>query len=52
MIQINIADTTLRFDKSRTPDVAPHHIDDTPQEEWLPVIAANKRKDDGGGEFI
>jgi hypothetical protein len=32
-------------------DVDPHHIDDTPQG-LLAVIAANKRKDDGGGEPI
>jgi hypothetical protein len=41
---------TLHFDKSRTPD--PHDIDrannsePVPQDEWLPVITANKPKDD------
>jgi hypothetical protein len=52
VIQINIGDISLEFNKSIKPDINPHHIDDTPQEERLPVIAANKRKDDGGGEFI
>jgi hypothetical protein len=36
-ITIVINDDVLHFDKSITPDVAPHHIDDTPQEEWLPI---------------
>ena len=52
VITINLGSDVLKFDKSIAPDpndVDPHHIDDTPQG-LLAVIAANKRKDDGGGE--
>jgi hypothetical protein len=52
VITINLGSDVLKFDKSIAPDpndVDPHHIDHTPQG-LLAVIAANKRKDDGGGE--
>jgi hypothetical protein len=48
VIQINLGSDTLRFDKSRAidpSDVDPNDVGTTPQE-LLPVIAANKRKDD------
>ena len=43
-----------RYDKSIAVDVNdidPNHIEDTPRGPW-PVIAANRRKDDGGGEPV
>jgi hypothetical protein len=53
VITINLGSDTLRFDKSIAPDpndIDPFNdIDATPQG-VLAAIAANKRKDDGGGE--
>jgi hypothetical protein len=54
IIQINLGSDVLKFDKSIAPnpnDIDPNHIDDTPQG-LLPVIAANRRKDDDGGGSI
>jgi hypothetical protein len=55
VITINLgADQQLKIDKSIKPianDKDIEVIDTTPQE-LLPIIAANKRKDDGGGEPI
>ena len=55
VIQINLGSDTLRFDKSIAPD--PNDIDpfndiDTTPQGLLAAIAANKRKDDGGGEPV
>jgi hypothetical protein len=53
VITINLgADVVERYDKSiaiNPNDVDPNDIKTTPQG-LLPIIAANKRKDDGGGE--
>jgi hypothetical protein len=49
-IFINIGDQTLHFDKPIAIDANPNRTDDMPQDEWLPVIAASERKDDGGGQ--
>lgn len=51
LIQINIGDETLKFDKSRTPDADPLNTDDT-LEEWLPAIAASKREEGGSGQPV
>jgi hypothetical protein len=49
-ITINLGSDVLYFDKAIAVDTDPlNNTDTTPQEEWLPVIAANK-KDDGGGQ--
>jgi hypothetical protein len=55
VIQIHLGSDTLRFDKSIAPD--PNDIDpfndiDTTPQGLLAAIAANKRKDDGGGEPV
>lgn len=53
-IIINLGGDIERYDKSiaiDANDVDPNDTNTTPQE-LLPVIAANKRKDDGGGESI
>ena len=50
-ISIVIGDQVLNFDKSIKPDADPNHIDDAPQDEWLPMIATSK-KDGGDGEPI
>jgi hypothetical protein len=53
-ITINLGSDVLHFDKSiaiDANDVDPNDIKTTPQK-LLAVIAANKRKDDGGGEPI
>jgi hypothetical protein len=45
--------TILHFDKSRKPDVNDgdvHHIDDMPQDEWLPTIATKKPQGDDDGQ--
>ena len=49
-ISIVIGDQVLNFDKSIKPDVELNHSDDTAQDEWLPMIEASERKDDGGGQ--
>jgi len=54
VITINLGSDVLHFDKSiavDANDVDPHNIDTTPQG-LLPIIAANKRKDDDGGGSI
>jgi hypothetical protein len=51
-ITINIGPETLTFSKPIKPDSNPNHIDDTPQEEWLPVITANERKDGDDGQSL
>src|SRR5262245_65253388 len=54
IITINLGSDVERYNKSiaiNANDVDPHNPDNTPQE-LLPVIEANKRKDDGGGEAI
>jgi hypothetical protein len=53
-IIINLGDEVLHFDKSiavAPNDVDPNDTDTTPQG-LLPIIAANKRKDDGSGEPV
>jgi hypothetical protein len=58
IITINLSsdgvDQVLHFDKNIKPDGVVEHRysddDEPPQDEWLPVIAANGRKDDRGGE--
>jgi hypothetical protein len=53
-IIINLGDDVLKFDKSieiNPNDADPHNSDTTPQG-LFPIIAANKRKDDGGGEPV
>jgi hypothetical protein len=53
-IIINLGDDVLKFDKSieiNPNDADPHNTDTTPRG-LLPIIAANKRKEDGGGEPI
>lgn len=45
IIQINIGDDTLTFNKSIKPDSS-NHIDDT-LEEWLPAIASREEDDSG-----
>ena len=53
-ITINLGDEVLHFDKSIAidpNDVDRNDISTTPQG-LLPIIAANQRKDDGGGEPI
>src|SRR5215510_5087105 len=53
-ITINLGADVLKFDKSiaiDANDVDPNDTDTTPQK-LLPVIAANKRQDDEGGEPI
>ena len=53
-ITINLGADVLHFDKSieiNPNDVDPNDTDSTPQG-LIPIIAANKRKDDGGGEPI
>jgi hypothetical protein len=45
----------LNFNKSIKPDATdsdPFHPDDTPQEEWLPVITTSKSEDGGNGESL
>ena len=52
-ITINLGSDVLHFDKSiaiDANDVDPFNDTDTTPKGLLPVIAANKRKDDGGGE--
>jgi hypothetical protein len=54
VITINLGGDVERYSKSikvDPNDIDPNDSSDTPQE-LLPVIAANKRKDDGGGESI
>jgi hypothetical protein len=53
-IIINLGDEVLKFDKSieiNPNDADPNNTDTTPQG-LLPIIAANKRKDDGSGEPV
>ena len=52
IIQINLGSDVLKFDKSieiNPNDIDPNDTSTAPQGPW-PVIAANRRKDDGGGE--
>ena len=52
VIQINLGSDVLKFDKSieiNPNDIDPNDTGTAPQGPW-PVIAANKRKDDGDGE--
>jgi hypothetical protein len=54
-ITINLGADVLHFDKSiavDANDVDPFNDTDTTPQELLAAIAANKRKDDGGGEPI
>jgi hypothetical protein len=53
-ITINLGADVLHFDKSiavDANDVDPHNLDTAPQG-LLPIIAANRRKDDDGGEPV
>ena len=53
-IIINLGDEVLKFDKSieiNPNDADPNNTDTAPQG-LLPIIAANKRKDDGSGEPV
>jgi hypothetical protein len=53
-IIINLGDEVLKFDKSieiNPNDADPNKTDTAPQG-LLPIIAANKRKDDGSGEPV
>jgi hypothetical protein len=55
IIQINLGEDVLRFNKAIAPD--PNDIDpfndvDTTPQGLLPIIAANKRKDDDSGEPV
>jgi hypothetical protein len=58
-IIINLGDDVLKFDKSieiNPNDIDPHNTDpnniDTTPQKLLPIFAANKRKDDSGGEPV
>ena len=54
-ITINLGSDVLHFDKSiaiDANDVDPFNDTDTTPQELLAAIAANKRKDDGGGEPV
>jgi hypothetical protein len=53
VITINLGSDVLHFDKSRAIDAndTPNDADTAPQG-LLPIIAANKRKDDGSGEPV
>ena len=54
VITINLGSDTLTFNKSIAPDpndIDPNDIAATPQG-LLPIIAANRRKDDGGGNTL
>jgi len=51
VITINLGDDVIHFDKSIAIDANDGDPDTTTQR-LLPIIAANKRKDDGGGEPI
>ena len=54
MILINLGSDVLKFDKSieiNPNDIDPNDTGTAPQGPW-PVIAANKLKDDGGGEPV